>query len=382
MWYGGKVDLKKICKLCGSFEFQDVMIFDKCIFSDGNKSDEKLTKEECQGCGTVRTKIYMNFEEFYSNNYQPSRNIDTVAIFNNEEINRSQFVYEWIKDLIPKERFQNIQSIFEIGCGQGYLLDKFDIRDKFGVEPSEEAFKIASKVGKIRNIGYEKIKDSEKYDLILSYCVIEHVENPKSFIKKKHTILNRGGIICIALPIQDRFNYDLVFADHIHHFQDENFKSLLNNSGFEVINFELGRGSYFNIGIYICQKKEFSANKKLLFLKNQNINNTQQIFKNINKVIEEYKDDKIFTFGYGEIAKTILPYTNFDDFISYYIDDYVKHTKVITSQKSKEFFKEIEQIVILLLVNPIHSEKIKQIYSEFDNINFINIFENIKMEIV
>jgi 2-polyprenyl-3-methyl-5-hydroxy-6-metoxy-1,4-benzoquinol methylase len=203
----------------------------------------------------------MNLEEFYYKSYQPSRNTDTVAIVNDEEINRSKFVYDEITDLIPEEKFQNIKNIFEMGCGQGYLLEKFEISDKFGIEPSEEACKLASKVANVRNIGYEKIANVEKYDFVVSYCVVEHVENPHSFIEKNYIILNKEGIMCIALPIQDMFNYDLVFSDHIHHFQHENFISLLNNNGFEIMNFELGRGSYFNIGMYICQKKILSSIK-------------------------------------------------------------------------------------------------------------------------
>lgn len=382
MLSGERIDLKEICKICTSSDFQDVLKYDALCFSDGNKSEEKLIKEECQKCGTLRTKLKMNLEEFYHNNYQPSRNVDTVALIDNEEINRSQFVYDWIKDLIPNDIMQKSRTVFEIGCGQGYLLDKFDLKDKSGIEPSQEASKEASKIASIRNIGYEQINDNEKYDLILSYCVIEHVENPNSFIQKNYQILNQKGIICIALPIQDRFNYDLVFADHIHHFQDKIFKALLNNNGFEVINFELGRGSYFNIGMYICQKKEFTTNKEFSFIKNKNIFNVKKIFENIDKVIKQSKDKDMFAFGYGEIAKTIIPYTDLNNSIYHYIDDYANHIKVITSKKSKELFKEKREITMILLVNPVHSKKIKQIYSEFTNIKFINIFENIQMEIL
>ena len=375
--------MKNPCNICGSVSFQDVLLFNRLIFSDGSKSNGNLIKEECAKCGTIRTKLKMNLEEFYFKNYQPSRNIDTVALVDNEEINRSQFIYNWIEDLIPNEIFQKINSVFEIGCGQGYLLEKFDMKDKSGIEPSSKASALASKIAQIRNIGYEQINDNEKYDLTLSYCVIEHVENPNSFIEKNYKILNEeGGIMCIALPIQDKFNYDLIFADHIHHFEHKNFISLLSNNGFEIINYELGRGSYFNIGMYVCQKKELMYKKEFFFIKNKNITNVNKIFSNIDRFIEKYQDNKIFAFGYGEIAKTILPYTNLDKKILYYIDDYSNGTKIITSKKSKELFFRMDNVTILLLVNPIHIEKIKRLYSEFNNIKFINIFENIDMEII
>ena len=373
--------MKELCNLCKSSEFKDILKLQKCIFSDGNEAREELIKQECQSCGTVRTKLKIDLEEFYNKNYKPSRNIDTVAIVDNEEIKRSSFIYSWIKELIPNDKFKNIKNIFEIGCGQGYLLDKFNIKDKFGIEPSKIASKIASNVAKVRNIGYEKINNSEKYDFVISYCVVEHIQNPNSFIEKKYNILNNDGIMCIALPIQDKFNYDLVFADHIHHFQDENFKLLLNKNGFKVINYELGKGSYFNIGIYICQKVNSKIDKEFKYIENKNIKNVKQIFKNIDKIIQKYKDNKIFAFGYGEIAKTIIPYTNLNNYISNYIDDYSKDKKVVTSEESKILFKEFDNITLLLLVNPIHFNKIKQLYNGF-NINFVNIFENIEMDLI
>ena len=60
--------------------------------------------------------------------------------------------------------------------------------------------------------------------------------------------------MCIALPIQDKFNYDLFFGDYIHRFNHTTFLKLLKNCEFQVINFELGRESYFNIGMYVCKK--------------------------------------------------------------------------------------------------------------------------------
>jgi hypothetical protein len=124
-------------------------------------------------------------------------------------------------------------------------------------------------------------------------------------------------------------------------------------------------------------KKDFKFNKKLTYIENKNIQTVKQIFKNIDGIIKKYQDKKVFAFGYGKIAKTIVPYTNLDNYISFYIDDYVYHKKVITSKESQKLFQEVDNVILLLLVNPIHAEKIKQLYIDFKNINFINIFDKI-----
>jgi SAM-dependent methyltransferase len=341
---------------------------------------KKLVKEECKKCGTIRTQFEFDLGKFYLESYKPTRNIDTVSIVNDEEINRSQFIYDWVLSLIPQEVFERFDSIFEIGCGQGYLLDKFTINNKFGVEPSKEASIIASKIAKVKNIGYEKIDANEKYDFTLSYCVIEHVENPNNFIQKNFKILNKNGYMCIALPIQDKFNYDLCFADHLHHIHHKNFITLLNNNGFEVVNFELGKGSYYNIGIYICRKKLAINNKSFKYINNHNVININTVLKTIKLIINKYGNNKLYAFGYGEIAKTILPYTDMDKYILSYIDDYSTGGKVITSKLSKQLFIDMKEVNIILLINPMHINKIKNIYKKYHNINFINIFNNIEME--
>lgn len=380
MLNGEGIDLTEPCKVCAASEFQNVLTFKKCFFSDGSEGKESLVKEECLKCATVRTQLAMNLKEFYEINYQPSRNIDTVAIADNEKISRSEFVYHWIKDLASTEVLESFDSVLEIGCGQGYLLEKFQIANKYGVEPSMEASDVASTKATIRQIGYEEISDSERYDFTLSYCVIEHVENPSLFIEKNFNILNTNGTMCIALPIQDKFNYDLVFADHIHHFSHKNFVTLLNNCGFDIVSYELGRGSYSNIGMYICKKRVSKQTREFHYVKNNNIENINKIFKNLDNILKVYKNEPLYAFGYGEIAKTILPYTDLDQHIIAYVDDYNKGTKILTSKKSISLFHTMSKVNLVLLINPAHIKRIIDLYDELSNVNFINIFEEINTE--
>lgn len=379
---GEKKDLENNCKLCGNKQFTKALELPMGCFSDGTLYNSVLIKNKCRNCGTISTKLNLSLKEFYKLNYSPSRNIDTVVVTEKQTCSRSEFVYLWIEDLIDLSRLDKLKSILEIGCGQGYLLNKFNIDKKFGVEPNTKACKVAENFLNVRNIGFDEISDDERYDCILSYCVIEHVENPNDFLEKKYTILEDDGIMIIALPIQDKFNYDLLFVDHIHHFQHKNFINLLSKNGFKVLNFELGRGSYSNIALYICNKVKKTAAVEFEYIENKNVKNIEIILENIENIISSYKDKMIYAFGYGEIAKTILPYTNLDDYILKYVDDYESNERVISSKESKLSFNKEDEIYLILLVNPMHMKKIKEIYKEFSNITFINIFDSIEMELV
>lgn len=186
MLSGEGKDLLNSCKLCNSFTFTDVLNFEKDVFSDESIVYQPLTKEEeCKACGTIRTQIKIDLENFYKKNYKPSKNVDIIAFLNNEVVNRSDFVYQWVLDLVGNQNLIKFGSILEIGCGQGFLIEKFPCKNRYGIEPSEQTSFYAKKVASVRNIGYEKIKDNEKYDFIYSYCVIEHVEDSSDFLNKQ-----------------------------------------------------------------------------------------------------------------------------------------------------------------------------------------------------
>ncbi len=350
--------------------------------SDGTKVDHPLIKKECTSCGTVGTKCDFNWDEFYKYEYSPSRNIDTVVVDQDDlETTRSEFVHQWIDSLLIALELKHFSNMLEIGCGQGYLLEKMDVKNKFGVEASKEASEIANNVASVRNIMFENIDDTERYDLVVSYCVIEHLEEPEALLKKSFNILNDEGIMVIALPVQDRFNYDILFIDHLYHFSHNNFIKLIRSNGFDILNYELGRDAYSNVGMYICRKNNMISEETFSFEKNRNILNINKIFENINNVIARKSHNELIAFGYGEIAKTIVPYTQLDCKIKYYIDDYSKEDKVVSSSRARELIKNMnEEINMVLLVNPKHEKKVKRIFNDINNIKFSNIFTGIGLE--
>ena len=129
--------------------------------------------------------------------------------------------------------------------------------------------------------------------------------------------------------------------------------------------------------MYICEKRK-RTDVEFKYVKNFNIENVKTIFNKINHIINQYENKKIYAFGYGEIAKTILPYNNLDSLISYYIDDFSDENRVISSSKAKELFKNLDSVNLILLVNPVYNKKVKKLFSMLSNINFIDIFEGIE----
>jgi len=101
---------------------------------------------------------------------------------------------------------KNSAEILDMGCGEGTRLA--NIADKnthiFGIDISPKAIAIAKKkyprfnfrVGNLEKLPFH----DEKFDLVYSAFVFEHLDNPKKVIKEGIRVLKRGSCLLIAAP--------------------------------------------------------------------------------------------------------------------------------------------------------------------------------------
>ncbi len=129
------------------------------------------------------------------------------------------FAYEELYDFVSNSK---VNSILEIGCGTGILLNEFSInfpeKKFFGLDPHESGFhnyeNIKKKIPKTDNLKFKKAHLNDlysigKFDLIFSFNVFEHVENQLSFIKESYQLLKNDGVKIIFFP-----NYDFPYEPH------------------------------------------------------------------------------------------------------------------------------------------------------------------------
>ena len=120
------------------------------------------------------------------------------------QIKRHRMTY--ILDQINKRNIKNLK-ILDVGCGGGIICEPLA---RLGAKvtgidfaPNNiKAAKIHSKKNKLK-INYiykdiEKSKLDEKFDIILMFEVLEHLDNWKKTIKKIKKNLNKDGIVIIS----------------------------------------------------------------------------------------------------------------------------------------------------------------------------------------
>lgn len=159
-----------------------------------------------------------------------------------EKINHQKDT-EYISSYINK--FSN-KKILDVGCGLGYFLSSLNNKKNklYGCEVDKYCLDYASKygtinIGKLEEINYTK----DYFDIVVCHHVIEHIKNPKNFLKKIKKILKQHGILIISTPdfgsgaanlfkdkyrlLHDKTHISLFTSDSMHRFLRDNSFSIL-----------------------------------------------------------------------------------------------------------------------------------------------------------
>lgn len=107
---------------------------------------------------------------------------------------------------IEKYLPQKSSKFLDVGCGNGTVLKQ--LRDKgygngYGAEISELFIKSSKKKGIEKVYHYDGTKlpfKNNYFDLIGSFNVLEHTQNPEQFLKEEIGKLKNKGIIIVACP--------------------------------------------------------------------------------------------------------------------------------------------------------------------------------------
>lgn len=158
-----------------------------------------------------------------------------------------------VNDLISFFDFKNTNSILDLGCGNGHVLnslsEKLNIKNCYGIDT----------VNYIKDITFNYLQydnnkiplNNKSIDVAISLMVLHHTKNPVHYIKELHRVLKTGGSLIIRET--DAYNLDLL-----------HFNLLMEFIFYEII---------FNIPVQITRnyfsRNYFSRNEwKSLFLNN------------------------------------------------------------------------------------------------------------------
>ena len=153
-------------------------------------------------------------------------------------------------------------SILEIGCGTGYLLSKLKSlgADVLGIEPGSQGQKGAIKydVDIIRDFFPTDRIHGKKFDLVIMYDVLEHMQDPKSCISAVASFLKQDGALVLSVENEEEYlrNGDLsfLFHEHFSYFTQASLTNVLTQNEFCSSNISHSKFG----GSLHCVAKQFS----------------------------------------------------------------------------------------------------------------------------
>lgn len=155
-------------------------------------------------------------------------------------------------------------SILEIGCGEGAILERLSalgFGGRFaGLEISQSAVACAAQK-KIPNCevrlfdGYESPFSSGEFDLVILSHVLEHVEHPRQLIQEASRVAKH---VFIEVPLEDtwRLSDDFVFdrVGHINFYSRKTIRRLVQSCGMEITG---ARTTHASLPSYLFRKGKF-----------------------------------------------------------------------------------------------------------------------------
>jgi len=147
-----------------------------------------------------------------------------------------------IEEILKYKKKPN--SILEIGCAYGHTLlaaKSAGLKIADGIEFSKDAVAACRQKGlrvflSSPNVfSLTKIKKN-RYDVIAMYSVLEHVQNPLTFLEKIVPLLAIRGVIVIRVPEMSAKGPWLSLVDHTWHFTRKSIKKIMGEINLSIIN--------------------------------------------------------------------------------------------------------------------------------------------------
>jgi 2-polyprenyl-3-methyl-5-hydroxy-6-metoxy-1,4-benzoquinol methylase len=138
------------------------------------------------------------------------------------------------------EKYRKTNKMLDVGCGRGWFLIEAKKRgwEVYGTEFSEKAIEVCEAAGlhmqsgKLQSNSFEK----EEFDIITSFEVIEHINNPTEEISNIHGFLRKGGLFYCTTPnfnaylryyLKENYNNVIAYPEHLSYYTRSTLKKLM-----------------------------------------------------------------------------------------------------------------------------------------------------------
>jgi SAM-dependent methyltransferase len=252
--------MTRACRICGyQGEHQEILARESLL-----QTGEEFLYFQCLRCGTVQIEeIPTDLSRYYPESYYSLSPPASLL----RRYRRSHPLKTWLSTLLLEVPFpgkrplantrlfpqflreavrlglRRSSSILDVGCGEGLLLRRmysWGFQHLVGIDP------FLSQPLELPGLTLKKAKIEEvegTFDLIFLSHVVEHVENPKSFLASARRLLHAKGWLLVATPLADSYGYrkyqgswlGLDPPRHLHVFTVGSLRELAKEAGLRLV---------------------------------------------------------------------------------------------------------------------------------------------------
>ncbi len=211
-------------------------------------SNEKFVIQECSTCGFRLTNPRPDDKSI--GNYYKSEN---YVSHNDESSGFINSIYRTVRNYTLGSKLRLIErlnggegKLLDVGCGTGSFLEscKSNGWKITGVETDATVRTLAQEKLRIQiHQDLSEIPDSESFDIITLWHVLEHIPNLNDAVNRLSMLLAPNGILLIAVPNSNSYDasyfkeywaaYDV--PRHLHHFTPSTIEKLFNKYKLQLV---------------------------------------------------------------------------------------------------------------------------------------------------
>ncbi len=126
-------------------------------------------------------------------------------------------LYALVLDFLASLKINPQLSVLDVGCGQGDLLYQLKLREfknLFGCDGIKNPTRIPPGASYVQtDLRSERLPFQEqKFDVVLSIEVIEHLENPRAHVRELSRLCQNGGLVILSTPNVENWFSKLSFC--------------------------------------------------------------------------------------------------------------------------------------------------------------------------
>ncbi len=229
----------KICPACHSTNISAAF-----KSPDGVMCVKGFSIDSCARCGLH----FVNPQPTLKSLAQFYEKLDDTLITDLRKCNSAYYRKKLFADLIqPMKKHIKKGKILDFGCGLGLFVKALQEQgyESYGIDHSERSIQTGREKLHLKNLTCGRLEDyrpSKLFDCVTAVAVLEHLKDPKQFIKNAHRQLKKNGLLFLRFPSADslqfkalgRFYNWIQTPYHLYYFTLESIKRMLEHQGFQI----------------------------------------------------------------------------------------------------------------------------------------------------